>query len=392
MENKEALNYFNGDELAASTWRNKYAAPNEVTPEDTHKRLAKEFFRIEEKFRWKKDPDSNLKLSNYGYSRGQLTEEKIFNLFKDYKYIVPGGSVMSGAGTNSLVSLSNCFRGDVKVLTKNGYIPIKDLVGKEVEILGGNGKWIVSPFKSYGKQLLVKLTLKRDSEEKVLYCTKNHKWFVGDNREIVETEKLNSGDILSSQYGAPIRYNPGYFGITHGILGSVESNCYPSINMDNEYLFGWLAGYFSMNGYIIPSTGRMFIKSSNKRDLEYIQDVCGVLGIFCSGIIKSDEDENFYIVNLNSGDFGKMFFISSQQRSYFSAVEHKKPKDWVVVSIDNTDLVEEVYCAEVPEIHSFTIEGNILTHNCFVIGSPKDSYADIMKTRSEQAQLMKRRK
>ena len=42
------LKYFKGDELAASTWRNKYAIKGEVTPDDTHRRLAKEFARIEE--------------------------------------------------------------------------------------------------------------------------------------------------------------------------------------------------------------------------------------------------------------------------------------------------------------------------------------------------------
>lgn len=390
MEDK-VLDYFNGDELAASTWKNKYAASGENTPDDTHKRLAHEFSRIEEKFRWTKNPESSLKLSNYGYSREHLTEEKIYNLFKDYKYIIPGGSVMSGAGTNGLVSLSNCFRGDVKVLTRDGFIPIKDLVGKNVEVFGGNKKWILSPIKSYGKQPLMKLTLRRNLvENKEIYCTKNHKWFVDVNRKIKETSELKSGDILSSQYGSLVKYNISHSGITRGILGFAESNCYPCIREDEEYLLGWLAGFFSIRGYITP-TGKMYIKSFNKRDLEYIQNVCGVLGVFCSDI-EFIEVDNCYKVNLNVGDFGKTFFISDQQRSYFSAIEREIPKDWEVVSVEDTDLIEEVYCAEVPEVHSFTIEGNILTHNCFVIGSPKDSYADIMKTRSEQAQLMKRRK
>lgn len=367
MENNQeekVLSYFNGDELAASTWKNKYAAPGEITPEDTHRRLAKEFARVEDKFQWSKDPDSNLKLSNYGYSRGQLTEEKIFELFKDYKYIIPGGSVMSGAGTNGLVSLSNCFRGDVKILTRDGFIPIKDLVGKNAEVLGGNGKWILSPIDSYGKQSLVKLTIKRNSESKEIYCTKNHKWFVDVNREIKETSELKPGDILSSQYGSPMKkYNISYFGITHGILGSAESNCYPCIREDEGYLLGWLAGFFSIRGYI-TSNGKMYIKSSNKKDLEYIQNICGVLGVFCSDI-EFIEVESCYKVDLNAGDFGKTFFISDQQRSYFSAMEREIPKDWEVVSIEDTDLIEEVYCAEVIEVHSFTIEGNILTHNCF---------------------------
>lgn len=103
------LEYFKGDELAASTWRNKYAADREQTPDDTHRRLAREFARVESNYDWHMSTNKALKLSNYGYQRPQLDEEAIYQLFKDFKYIIPGGSVMSGCGTGALVSLSNCF-------------------------------------------------------------------------------------------------------------------------------------------------------------------------------------------------------------------------------------------------------------------------------------------
>lgn len=103
------LEYFKGDELAASTWRNKYAADGEQTPDDTHRRLAKEFARVENNYDWDMPNNKAMKLSNYGYQRPNLDEEAIYQLFKDFKYIIPGGSVMSGCGTGALVSLSNCF-------------------------------------------------------------------------------------------------------------------------------------------------------------------------------------------------------------------------------------------------------------------------------------------
>lgn len=103
------LEYFKGDELAASTWRNKYAAEGEQTPDDTHRRLAKEFARVESNYDWHMSTNKAMKLSNYGYQRPKLDEEAIYQLFKDFKYIIPGGSVMSGCGTGALVSLSNCF-------------------------------------------------------------------------------------------------------------------------------------------------------------------------------------------------------------------------------------------------------------------------------------------
>lgn len=107
-----SLNYFNGDELAATTWMNKYARKNsdgeflEVSPADMHRRMAREFARIEENYTF--DPSAKG-MSEYGKSRGTLNEEAIYNLFENFKYVVPQGSVMFGLGNDSvLASLSNC--------------------------------------------------------------------------------------------------------------------------------------------------------------------------------------------------------------------------------------------------------------------------------------------
>ncbi|MFT4761163.1 MAG: ribonucleoside-diphosphate reductase alpha chain, partial [Saprospiraceae bacterium] len=95
---KASTEYFNGDELAANVWINKYALKDsngniyEKTPEDMHHRIASEIARIETK-----------------YKNGK-TEEEIFALLKDFKYIVPQGSPMAGIGNNHQISsLSNCF-------------------------------------------------------------------------------------------------------------------------------------------------------------------------------------------------------------------------------------------------------------------------------------------
>jgi len=107
----DLLDYFNGDELAASTWKNKYAMEGEKTPDDMYRRLAKEFGRIEKKYvnNTSISQKDRLVLSPYGNERKELKEEDIYELFKNFKYIIPGGSVMSGLGTGKLVSLSNCF-------------------------------------------------------------------------------------------------------------------------------------------------------------------------------------------------------------------------------------------------------------------------------------------
>lgn len=128
------LEYFKGDELAASTWRNKYAAEGEQTPDDTHRRLAKEFARVESNYHWK--GSNRMKLSNYGYQRPNLDEEAIYQLFKDFKYIIPGGSVMSGCGTGALVSLSNCF---VIGSPKDSYAEIMKTRSQQAQLMKRRG-------------------------------------------------------------------------------------------------------------------------------------------------------------------------------------------------------------------------------------------------------------
>ena len=110
---ESALEYFNGDELAATTWINKYAMKNtdgeffESTPNDMHQRMASEFARIEKKYLGKEKSVEGL--SAYGKKRKFLSEEAIFELFKDFKYTIPQGSVMSSLGNkNVIASLSNC--------------------------------------------------------------------------------------------------------------------------------------------------------------------------------------------------------------------------------------------------------------------------------------------
>lgn len=92
------VEYFRGDDLAARVWVNKYALKDsagniyELTPDDMHRRIAREIARIEKKY------------------PNPYTEEEIFDVIKNFKYIVPQGSPMTGIGNNyQIASLSNCF-------------------------------------------------------------------------------------------------------------------------------------------------------------------------------------------------------------------------------------------------------------------------------------------
>ena len=93
-----SIRYFDGDELAARVWVNKYAVKDsfgkiyEKSPEDMHWRIANEIARVE---------------SNYP---NPLTSQELYGLMDHFKYIIPQGSPMTGIGNQfQVASLSNCF-------------------------------------------------------------------------------------------------------------------------------------------------------------------------------------------------------------------------------------------------------------------------------------------
>lgn len=92
------LRYFDGDELAARVWVTKYALKDsfgnlyEQTPDDMHHRIASEMARIEAKY------------------PNPMSHDEVFSYLKNFNYIIPQGSPMTGIGNDMQVSsLSNCF-------------------------------------------------------------------------------------------------------------------------------------------------------------------------------------------------------------------------------------------------------------------------------------------
>jgi len=95
---KASTEYFKGDVLAATVFVNKYALKDsegniyEKTPDDMHRRIASEIARVESKY------------------ANPMTESELFDLIKDFTYIIPQGSPMTGIGNPfQIASLSNCF-------------------------------------------------------------------------------------------------------------------------------------------------------------------------------------------------------------------------------------------------------------------------------------------
>ena len=93
-----SFKFFQGDDLATTVWTTKYALKDsygniyELTPDDMHRRIASEIARIEKKY------------------PNPLDSNTLFELFRNFRYIVPQGSPMTGIGNEfQVASLSNCF-------------------------------------------------------------------------------------------------------------------------------------------------------------------------------------------------------------------------------------------------------------------------------------------
>lgn len=139
--NQELIEYFNGDDFAASTWKKKYAAKGEKTPEDTHRRMAKEFARKEKEMcdKWNGKAEDLEDLSELGkkiFKSEGLKEDEIFKLFDHFKYVIPGGSVMASLGTGNLSSLSNCF---VIESPEDSYQEIMKVRSEQVQLMKRRG-------------------------------------------------------------------------------------------------------------------------------------------------------------------------------------------------------------------------------------------------------------
>ena len=152
----------------------------------------------------------------------------------------------------------------------------------------------------------------------------------------------------------------------------------PNLSEATTYLYGWLAGYFAADGRI-SQHGSVQISSKNKSNLEVVKSVCAILGIgtheITNGlhtIVRNGITKKYmqYRITLFADHLCDKFFLIDEHLKRFKEIRNSGRKKipqycyWVVDNVETTGIREEVYCAQVPEYHTFTLEGNILTGNC----------------------------
>ena len=312
-----------------------------------------------------------------------------------------------------------CFRGDTTFLTNEGIKTLKEMEGKNFKVLNKNHGWEDATVKNFGKDVLYKLTLERYGNEKVIYTTGNHIWFVKDKKGKIEIETSNLEPGMKIPYNTSKTWSnvtPSPFGVAHGFFTGdgykdyerpranfcgdkiallpyftpanvsgtereyntfgipLAFNELPGLYETPSYLYGWLSGYFAADG-CVDTKGRCTIASVKRENIEFVRDVLCVLGMPVNTVRSqtrisnlTNEESTIYVLTLSSEYLKEDFFIlpvHKQRFAEYAKTNDRKNRNWIVKSVENTGIVDDVYCAVAYDTQSFTLDNNVLTHNCF---------------------------
>jgi ribonucleotide reductase alpha subunit len=368
---------------------------------------------------------------------------RLKHYMKERKFI-PGGRFLAQSGRD-FHQTNNCLSGETRFITRDGVKTLRECSGQTVTLLSSGGKWIDSEIRSFGVQDLYKVSVSRGRHKKDIYSTVDHRWFISaytgeDNRSLCKTEKTTNelvvGEKLYQVFGYGIsRNHPSITGIQHGLVfgdgtrtndplgfssatiklcgekNTALSGMFPgfktnesgediivtglprffkdrpSILSDRNYLYGWLSGYFAADG-CVSEDGAIILNSSKRDDLEFVRDVCYVLGIGTNSISEqtrvsnlTGNDSSMYKITFMRETLVPEFFLVSAHKERFLENPSQKRLMWRIESIEKTDRREEVYCAIVPETHEFVLEDNILTGNCFLLRAEdtREGWGDLLQ-------------
>lgn len=162
----------------------------------------------------------------------------------------------------------------------------------------------------------------------------------------------------------------------------------PNLHESAEYLYGWLAGYFAADGWV-SELGTPVLECASREVLEFVVAVCNRLTIGVADIrsrIRRGCTGAGFLHDRNMARFGRcaldkerplhrlsligrtvrpeLFLIEEHRRRFEGHQADPGRLSWEVVSVEETQRHEQVYCAVVPGTASFALTGNILTGNC----------------------------
>jgi ribonucleotide reductase alpha subunit len=458
---EQSLEYFQGNKIAAKVFVDKYALRDgqgrflEATPRDMHKRLAREFARIESKY------------------PNPLSEEEIFGYLDEFRYIIPQGSPMAGIGNPfQVMSISNCVHGESLVYTKeHGLVKMRDIV-PGLHVLTHKGRfrkvlrhWSNGKKETYtiarsfsGKQVSV-----RTEQEMGRFCavTPDHRVYtdsgewqtveslIGKHNKALSTPSIAApntqgadlsvipmglgrtvlmDETLAWIFGlyfaeGAIKHQDALSPSTYFTLAKEEVELAERISAWSESNLGhkaWIQTWEGLNfiqvnvfdkffsRFILDNFGHGFNK---KRIPEWVFALPEtVRAAFLDGFMTGDatnyegldvEYNVFSIANptlayelgLLARSLGKKVRFNFQATG--KLIKHRTVTVSMSTASEVIKLVKSPVMAEVFDMEvdedHSFVAGDIICHNCFVIQSPYDSYGGILKADQEQAQIMKRR-
>lgn len=358
----------------------------------------------------------------------ELLFDNMFNLrqFLSGRTLWVGGAENGVAEKYPLANF-NCFGRETEFITKQGLKTFADFNdGDTVEVLGANGGWETATVRTFGKERLLRVVMRKGRQQRVFYATDNHRWYVDKSGKyrVVTTKDLREGDYLREKR----RYEntsivPSKIGIMHGMVfgdgtydkrmghtrialcgdkqellphfvdGSVSSagksdqtvvyglpsewKQLPDLSTTNtEYLFGFIIGLLATDGSV---SGSVTVSSSDAKTLEWLRSACAICGIRTGTVLEQMrkgfgvEESAVYSLCLDKRDIYQDMLLRYQHASSFSKSD--RDEKWKIESVSLTDRYEEVWCVQEPKTESFTLGNGVLTKNCSFVNIA--SWADL---------------
>jgi len=168
----------------------------------------------------------------------------------------------------------------------------------------------------------------------------------------VVPRKLDSGVEGVRAYGLPGRWKDA-----------------PDLTWSDRELLGWLAGYIATDG-AVNKHGAITLSSSNRGSLQIVLEVCARLGIVASPIQTQmrkgylAQEGPLHRTTLYRHSIPDNLLIRSDQRAAAAGTDARQNMRWTVVSVEDHEEREEVFCATVPETESFVLTYEIWSSNC----------------------------
>ena len=328
-------------------------------------------------------------------------------------------------------TVTYCFDGNERFITKNGHKSFIETVGQNVTVLNIDGEWESGKVREYGEDELYRITLSRAGRKKEIYTTKNHVWIAalptGTRRDYKEVQTADlkpkmllpyaiphpfkckiipefvcrgfvfgDGHVLKSKPSAGSfaqfvgekieikEYFNGFGGKRwHDNKGDLEiikccslpyewKTWMPTTQNTPSEIYSWLAGYFAADGSCSKTNGQLTLSSSRRENLEKVRELAEYIGIGTYGIVASnrkgynDFETPIYQITFMRKSIDEQFLLRTKHKNSFVVHKNTKfqPKRWSIVSVEATGKKDKVYCVETNRTHTFTLEDNIVTHNC----------------------------